>query len=67
MPEPRDIHRQASNALSLVLIALGVAIVVRTLAGGSDGFALGYLMGPLFIAAGVGRIYINKRLPRGRA
>ncbi len=61
----RDLQRNASNVLSLVLIVLGVAIVVRTLTGDSDGFALGLLLGPLFVAAGVGRIYINRRLPRG--
>lgn len=67
MPEPRDLHRQASNVLSLVLIVLGVIITIRTLvqAGGPDGFALGFLLGPLFVAAGVGRIYINKKLTRG--
>jgi hypothetical protein len=61
----RDLHRNASNVLSLILIVLGVAIFVRTLAGGSDGFALGLLLGPLFVAAGIGRIYINRKLPRG--
>jgi uncharacterized transporter YbjL len=67
MPEPRDVHRQASNVLSIILIVLGVLITIRTLAqaGGPDGFALGFLLGPLFVAAGIGRIYINKRLPRG--
>ncbi len=64
MPEARDLHRQTSNVLSLVLIVLGVAIVVRTLTEGTDGFALGLLLGPLFVAAGIGRIYINRRMPR---
>ncbi|HET6506190.1 MAG TPA: hypothetical protein VFG42_05335 [Baekduia sp.] len=65
MPAPRDVHRQASNVLSVVLIVLGVAIFVRTLAGASHGFALGFLLGPLFVAAGIGRIYINKRVRGG--
>jgi hypothetical protein len=61
----RDLQRRTSNLLSIVLIVLGVAIFVRTLAGASDGFALGFLLGPLFVAAGIGRIYINRRLPGG--
>jgi hypothetical protein len=61
----RDVQRNISNLLSIVLIVLGVAIFARTLAGASDGFALGFLLGPLFVAAGIGRIYINKRMPRG--
>lgn len=61
----RDLQRKTSNVLSIVLIVLGVAIFVRTLAGVSDGFALGFLLGPLFVAAGIGRIYINQRMPRG--
>lgn len=61
----RDFHKNVSNVLSLVLIVLGAIITVRTIFGGADGFALGFLLGPLFVAAGVGRIYINKKLTRG--
>jgi hypothetical protein len=61
----RDLQRHTSNVLSIVLIVLGVAIFVRTLVEGTDGFALGLLFGPLFVAAGIGRIYINRRLPGG--
>jgi hypothetical protein len=61
----RDLQRHTSNVLSIVLIVLGVAIFVRTLTGAYEGFALGFLLGPLFVAAGIGRIYINKRMPRG--
>jgi uncharacterized membrane protein HdeD (DUF308 family) len=64
MPEPRDFHRQASNVLSAILIVLGVVITIRTVFSGADGFALGFLLGPLFIAAGIGRIYINLNLQR---
>lgn len=63
----RDVQRHTSNVLSIVLIVLGVAILVRTLTGATDGFALGFLLGPLFVAAGIGRIYINRRLPKGGA
>jgi hypothetical protein len=46
--------------LSGVLAALGVAIVVRTLAAGVGG-GLGLLLGALFILAGGLRLYLHRR------
>ena len=51
----------AAQLLSVVLLVLGVAIVVRTLAAGGGPIALGTLMGVLFVAAGAGRLYIERR------
>jgi hypothetical protein len=47
--------------LPLLVIALGVAVIVRTLAAGIGG-GLGLLLGALFIVAGVGRLYLARRL-----
>lgn len=47
-------------ALSGLLVVLGAAIVVRTLAEGVEG-GLGLLIGALFILAGVGRLYVQRR------
>jgi len=62
MTEPRDLHRQTTGLLSVILVILGVAMIVRTIVAGGGGLAFGLLMGVLFIAAGVGRSYINTRL-----
>jgi uncharacterized protein (DUF58 family) len=62
MPEPRDVHRGTTTVLSTILILLGVAMIVRTLAAGGSGLAFGLLLGVLFIAAGLGRLYVNARL-----
>ena len=43
-----------------LIVALGAAIIVRTLAGGIGG-GLGLLIGALFILAGVGRLYVQRR------
>ena len=52
-------YRLSITITSLALICVGVAIVLRTaLAGG--GFA-GFLLGPLFAAAGLGRLYLSRR------
>jgi hypothetical protein len=61
MPEPRRLHRSATRALSLVMIAIGVALVVRTLAAGGGGVAIGVVLGVLFVAAGGARLYLQAR------
>lgn len=60
MPAPRDLHRGATHALSVAMIVIGVAMIVSTLARGGGPFALGMLMGLLFVAAGGGRIYVAR-------
>ena len=47
--------------VAAILVVLGVAIVVRTLAAGGGPLAYGLLMGLLFIAAGVARIVLERR------
>jgi hypothetical protein len=69
MPEPRDLHRQTTVVLSTVLVLLGVAMIVRTIVAGGGAIAFGLLIGVLFIAAGLGRLYISGltvRRGRGR-
>lgn len=52
-------YRLSIAITSLALIFLGVAIVVRTaLAGGG---VVGFMIGPLFAAAGLGRLYLARR------
>jgi hypothetical protein len=64
MSEPRDLHRQTTVVLSVVLVVIGVAMIVRTLAAGGGAIAIGLLLGVLFIAAGVGRLYVNGLMGR---
>ena len=49
------------RVLPLVMIALGVALVVRTVAAGVGG-GLGLVLGGLLVAAGLLRIYMGTRL-----
>lgn len=46
--------------LSALVVALGAAIVVRTLAEGVGG-GLGLLVGALFMLAGAARLYLQRR------
>jgi hypothetical protein len=47
--------------LSAVLVVLGAAILVGTIAAGGGPGAVGILMGVLFIAAGAGRLWAERR------
>jgi hypothetical protein len=51
-------YARLSLALSALLVALGVALLVETaLLGGG----VGLLLGTLFVLAGLGRIYLSRR------
>lgn len=50
--------------LSVTLVVLGVAIIVRTVAEGIGG-GFGLLIGALFVVAGAGRLYLQRRMARG--
>jgi multisubunit Na+/H+ antiporter MnhB subunit len=65
MPDPRGLHRSATRVLSLAMMAIGVALVVRTLVAGGGGLALGIVLGVLFVAAGGARLYLQARQERG--
>jgi hypothetical protein len=54
-PSPR---RATTRVLSLAMIAIGVALIVRTIVAGGGAVALGILLGVLFVAAGLGRLYL---------
>jgi hypothetical protein len=51
----------ATKVLSTLMVLIGVALIVRTVAGGGGPIALGIVLGLLFVAAGVGRLYVERR------
>lgn len=57
-------HGIATRVLSVMMVVLGVAILVTTIAGGGGPLAVGMLLGVLFVAAGLGRLYVERA--RGR-
>lgn len=50
-----------NRALPLLVVALGIVVVVRTVALGVGG-GLGLLLGGLLIVAGAARLYLARRL-----
>jgi hypothetical protein len=63
MPEPRNLHRAATRAMSVVMVVLGIAILVSTIARGGGPLAIGVLLGVMFVAAGAGRLYVERERP----
>jgi hypothetical protein len=50
-----------ARALALLMIALGLGIVIRTIALGVGG-GLGFLFGALLVFAGALRLYLSRQL-----
>ena len=50
-----------TRVLSALMVVIGLAIIVRTLAAGGGPVALGMVLGVLFVAAGAGRLYAERR------
>jgi hypothetical protein len=61
MPEPRPVRQTYTRVMSILMVVVGIAILVRTLAAGGGPAATGVLLGVLFVAAGVGRLYLQSR------
>ena len=54
-----NFYRRVVAVLALAFVGIGIALLVVTAAGG--GGALGFLLGALFIALGVGRLTLLRR------
>jgi hypothetical protein len=50
-----------TTVLSGAMVLLGVAIVARTVAAGGGALATGVVLGVLFVAAGAGRLWAERR------
>jgi hypothetical protein len=51
----------ATAVLSGVMVLVGLALVARTVAAGGGALATGVLLGLLFVAAGAGRLWAERR------
>ncbi len=61
MGSPERIYRGSVRALSLVFLALGLAILVSTFANGGGPLSVGTLLGVAFILLGSVRLWIALR------
>ncbi len=49
--------------MSILMILIGLALIVRTVIAGGGALAIGLLLGLLFIVAGAARLYLQLRGP----
>jgi hypothetical protein len=61
----RQVHRTSTFVLSLLMLAIGLALIVQTVSGNGSAISARLLLGVLFLAAGVGRLYVEVRRGRG--
>jgi hypothetical protein len=54
-------YQSAIRAFSLAFVVIGLVLLVVTLANGGGPASIGFLMGILFVAVGVGRFWIASR------
>ena len=54
-----DLYRRSTVVFGLISIGLGIALLIVTAAHG--GGSVGYLLGVLFLALGIGRLYLVRR------
>jgi len=57
-------YRGAVTGFSLVLVAIGVLVLVVTLANGGGPASVGVLLGVAFLLVGAGRLWVNRRMGR---
>jgi hypothetical protein len=57
-------YRGAVRAFSLAFVAIGLVVLVVTLANGGGPASLGFLMGIAFLVVGIGRLWVNARMER---
>jgi hypothetical protein len=60
MRAPRNVHRTGTQLLSVAMLVLGLAMIVRAVTGGGGVLAVGVIFGLLFVGAGVGRLWIAR-------
>jgi hypothetical protein len=57
----RGVHRVSTVVLSLLMAAIGVALIVEAVDGRGGAISPRLLLGVLFVAAGAGRLYVVRR------
>ncbi len=57
-PGGLDVYRRLVAVLAVAFVAIGVALIAATARAGGG---VGYLLGFLFVALGIGRLYLLRR------
>ena len=60
----RTVHRSGTVVFSVLMVAIGVALIGQVIAGTGSAVSVRLLLGVLFIAGGLARLYLEYK--RGR-
>lgn len=55
-------YHGAVRAFSLVFLAIGLLLLIVTLANGGGPASVGFLMGIAFLAVGIGRLWLGSKM-----
>lgn len=58
------VYRGAVRAFSIAMVAIGLAVLVVTLASGGGPASIGFLLGLLFLGVGAARLWLGSRVER---
>jgi len=61
----RQLHRAGTTVLSVAMVAIGITLVVEAFGDSHASPSVRLLLGALFVAAGLGRMYVDIRRNRG--
>ncbi len=56
-----NFYHSAIRGFSLIFVVVGVALLISTIANGGSPASIGFILGILFVAVGVGRYWIASR------
>jgi hypothetical protein len=62
----RTVHRSGTVVLSVLMAAIGLALIVQVLAGVGGLLSARLLLGVLFLAGGLARLYLERKRGRER-
>jgi hypothetical protein len=60
----RTVHRSSTIVLSVLMVAIGLALIGQVLSGDGGVLSARSLLGVLFLAAGVARLYLERKRSR---
>jgi hypothetical protein len=60
----RTVHRSGTYVLSVLMAAIGLALIVQVIAGDGGVLSARLLLGILFLAGGIARLYLERKRDR---
>jgi hypothetical protein len=58
------VHRSGTVLFSVLMVAIGLALIGQTLGSGTSVLSARLLLGVLFLAAGIARLYLERKRSR---